>query len=61
MPEVTIDITVDEIKKLLPRLTLGQTKRFSEDAILSYYYEHKEMFDKKYREDQLIIARLKKK
>lgn len=27
---------------------------------LSYYYEHKDAFDKKYREDQSFLARLKK-
>lgn len=27
---------------------------------LSYYYEHKEMFDKKYREDQSFLSSLKK-
>jgi hypothetical protein len=39
-----------------PHLKLEQVH----DA-LSYYYEHKNMLDKKYREDQSILAQLKKK
>jgi len=39
-----------------PHLKLEQVH----DAI-SYYFEHKEMFDKKFREDQAIRIQLKKK
>lgn len=48
-------MSADEIINAYPHLKLEQVH----DA-LSYYYEHKDMFDKKYREDQLFISQLKK-
>ncbi len=47
--------SADKIIDEYPHLRLEQIH----DA-LSYYYEHKEMFDKKYREDQSFLASLKK-
>ena len=46
---------VDEIVDEYPHLKLEQIH-----DTLSYYYEHKEMFDRKYRADQLLIEQLKK-
>jgi len=48
--------SADEIIDGYPHLKLEQIH----DA-LSYYYENKNMFDKKYREDQLFLNQLKKK
>lgn len=48
-------ISADKIIDEYPHLKLEQIH----DA-LSYYYEHKDMFDKKYREDQSFLAHLKK-
>ena len=50
-----IGISADEIISEYPHLKLEQIH----DA-LSYYYEHKEMFDRKYREDQSFLTQLKK-
>lgn len=47
-------IGVDEIIDEYPHLKLEQVH----DA-LSYYYEHKDIFDRKYREDQLFLNQLK--
>lgn len=49
-------LSADRIIDEYPHLKLEQIH----DA-LSYYYEHKDMFDRKYREDQSFIAQLKKK
>jgi uncharacterized protein (DUF433 family) len=49
-------LSADEIIDEYPHLKLEQIH----DA-LSYYYEHKDMFDRKYREDQAFLIRLKKK
>jgi len=48
-------MSVDEIVDEYPHLKLEQIH----DA-LSYYYEHKDIFDKKYREDDLLLNQLKK-
>jgi uncharacterized protein (DUF433 family) len=48
-------MSADEIISEYPHLKLEQIH----DA-LSYYYEHKEMFDRKYREDQSFLSELKK-
>ena len=48
-------MTADKIIDEYPHLKLEQIH----DA-LSYYYEHKDMFDKKYREDQSFLTQLKK-
>lgn len=48
-------MSADEIINEYPHLKLEQVH----DA-LSYYYEHKDMFDRKYREDQSFLARLRK-
>ncbi|MFZ2196438.1 MAG: DUF433 domain-containing protein [Thermodesulfovibrionales bacterium] len=50
-----LGISADKIIDEYPDLKLQQIH----DA-LSYYYEHKDMFDKKYREDQSFLAQLKK-
>ena len=50
-----IGISADEIISEYPHLKLEQIH----DA-LSYYYEHKEMFDRKYRDDQSFLTQLKK-
>ena len=50
-----LGISADKIIDEYPALKLEQVH----DA-LSYYYEHKDMFDKKYREDQSFLAQLKK-
>ena len=50
-----LGISADKIIDEYPDLKLEQVH----DA-LSYYYEHKDMFDKKYREDQSFLAQLKK-
>ena len=50
-----LGISADKIIDEYPHLRLEQIH----DA-LSYYYEHKDMFDKKYREDQSFLAQLKK-
>ena len=50
-----LGISADKIIDEYPNLKLEQIH----DA-LSYYYEHKDMFDKKYREDQSLLAQLKK-
>ncbi len=47
--------SADKIIDEYPHLRLEQIH----DA-LSYYYEQKEMFDKKYREDQSFLSSLKK-
>ena len=47
--------SADKIVDEYPHLKLEQVH----DA-LSYYYEHKEMFDQKYRDDQYFISELKK-
>lgn len=47
--------SADSIVDEYPQLKLEQVH----DA-LSYYYEHKEIFDRKYREDQSFLASLKK-
>jgi uncharacterized protein (DUF433 family) len=49
-------ISADRIIDEYPHLKLEQVH----DA-LSYYYEHKNVLDKKYREDQAILAQLKKR
>src|SRR3990170_431059 len=49
-------MSVDEIVDEYPHLKLEQIH----DA-LSYYYEHKDMFDRKYQEDQAFLTQLKKK
>ena len=49
-------LSADKIIDEYPHLKLEQIH----DA-LSYYYEHKNTFDRKYREDQSFIAQLKKK
>lgn len=49
-------LSADKIIDEYPHLRLEQIH----DA-LSYYYEHKDTFDRKYREDQSFIAQLKKK
>lgn len=48
-------ISADKIIDEYPHLKLEQIH----DA-LSYYYEHKGMFDRKYREDQTFLAQIKK-
>lgn len=48
-------MSADEIISEYPHLKLEQIH----DA-LSYYYEHKEVFDKKYREDQSFLSELKR-
>ncbi len=48
-------MSADEIISEYPHLKLEQIH----DA-LSYYYEHKEAFDRKYREDQSFLIQLKK-
>lgn len=48
-------LSADRIIDEYPHLKLEQIH----DA-LSYYYEHKNMFDRKYREDQSFLIRLKK-
>ncbi len=48
-------ISADEIISEYPYLKLEQIH----DA-LSYYYEHKEVFDRKYRDDQSFLTQLKK-
>ena len=50
-----LGISADKIIDEYPNLKLEQIH----DA-LSYYYEHKDIFDKKYREDQSFLAQLKK-
>lgn len=49
-------MSADNIINEYPHLKLEQIH----DA-LSYYYAHKNEFDKKYREDQSILSQLKKK
>lgn len=49
-------ISADRIIDEYPHLKLEQVH----DA-LSYHYEHKNVLDKKYREDQAILAQLKKR
>ncbi len=49
-------MSADRIVDEYPHLKLEQVH----DA-LSYYYEHKEMFDRKYREEHAILAQLKTK
>lgn len=49
-------MSADRIIDEYPHLKLEQVH----DA-LSYYYEHKNVFDKKYREDQAVLTQLKKK
>jgi uncharacterized protein (DUF433 family) len=49
-------MTADKIIDEYPHLKLEQIH----DA-LSYYYAHREEFDKKYREDQATLLQLKKK
>ena len=49
-------MSADEIINEYPHLKLEQIH----DA-LSYYYEHKDMFDKKYREDRMFLTQLKKR
>ncbi len=48
-------MSADEIISEYPYLKLEQIH----DA-LSYYYEHKEVFDRKYRDDQSFLTQLKK-
>lgn len=48
-------VNPDKIIDEYPHLRLEQIH----DA-LSYYYEHKDIFDKKYKEDQAFLAQLKK-
>lgn len=48
-------ISADKIIDEYPHLKLEQIH----DA-LSYYYEHKDMFDRKYREEQSFLTQLKK-
>lgn len=50
-----LGMSADKIIDEYPHLRLEQVH----DA-LSYYYEHKDFFDKKYREDQLFLTHLKK-
>ncbi len=47
--------SADKIVDEYPNLRLEQVH-----AALSYYYEHKEMFDQRYREDQYFINEIKK-
>ncbi len=47
--------SADRIVDEYPHLRLEQIH----DA-LSYYYEHKEMLDKKYRKDQTFLSQIKK-
>lgn len=49
---LSADMIIDEY----PHLRLEQIH----DA-LSYYYEHKDVFDRKYRENQLFLTQLKKR
>jgi uncharacterized protein (DUF433 family) len=49
-------LSADKIIDEYPHLKLEQIH----DA-LSYYYEHKNVFDRKYREDQSFLTQLKKK
>jgi uncharacterized protein (DUF433 family) len=49
-------LSADRIIDEYPHLKLEQIH----DA-LSYYYEHKNVFDKKYREDQSFLIQLKKR
>ena len=49
-------LSADRIIDEYPHLKLEQIH----DA-LSYYYEHKDMFDRKYQEDQAFLTQLKKK
>lgn len=48
-------MSADEIISEYPHLRLEQIHN-----ALSYYYEHKEVFDKKYREDQSFLSELKR-
>lgn len=48
-------MSADRIIDEYPHLKLEQVH----DA-LSYYYEHKDMFDRKYRKDQSFLTQLKK-
>ena len=48
-------MSADSIIDEYPHLRLEQVY----DA-LSYYYEHKDMFDSKFREDQSFLTQLKK-
>ena len=48
-------MSADKIIDEYPHLKLEQIH----DA-LSYYYEHKDMFDRKYREEQSFLTQLKK-
>jgi len=50
-----VGLNADEIIDEYPHLKLEQVH----DA-LSYYYENKDMFDRKYREDQSFLTHLKK-
>ena len=50
-----LGISADKIIDEYPKLKLEEIH----DA-LSYYYEHKDMFDKKYREDESFLTQLKK-
>ncbi len=47
--------SADRIIDEYPHLRLEQIHN-----ALSYYYEHKDMFDRKYREDQSFLNQLKK-
>ncbi len=49
-------LSADAIVDEYPHLKLEQIH----DA-LSYYYEHKGMFDKKYKDDQAVLTQLKKR
>jgi uncharacterized protein (DUF433 family) len=49
-------LSADRIIDKYPHLKLEQVY----DA-LSYYYEHKDFFDKKYRKDQSFLTQLKKR
>ena len=49
---IGVDRIIDEYPHLKPEQI--------HDA-LSYYYEHKNIFDRKYREDQILLNQLKKK
>jgi uncharacterized protein (DUF433 family) len=49
-------MSADNIIEAYPHLKLEQVH----DA-LSYYYEHKDFFDKKYREDHSFLSLLKKR
>jgi len=51
-----VGLSADKIIDEYPHLKLEQAY----DA-LSYYYEHKDFFDKKYREDQSFLTQLKKR